>query len=227
MPTGKPTAGETAHELRPKKRGDTRAKMLASAAEVMRERGAAGVTIDAVLARSGAPRGSVYYHFPDGRNQILTEALRYSGDSITAMIDDAAERGARVLLAEFVEFWERLLADGDFNAGCPVVAAAIAADDDDPKLSAEAGAILGRWCAALTRAFVNDGFDDAEAASLAVMSIAALEGAVLLSRSTRNVDPLRQVGEHRAVERIAFVGAVQADQQDVSIPLEGHGVQGR
>jgi AcrR family transcriptional regulator len=190
-----PTASETAQELSPKKRGDTRAKMLASAAQVMRERGAAGVTIDAVLARSGAPRGSVYYHFPDGRNQILTEALRYSGDSITAMIDDAAERGARVLLAEFVEFWERLLADGDFNAGCPVVAAAIASDDDDPKLSAEAGAILGRWCAALTRAFVNDGFDDAEAASLAVMSIAALEGAVLLSRSTRNVDPLRQVGE--------------------------------
>jgi TetR/AcrR family transcriptional repressor of lmrAB and yxaGH operons len=55
----------------PRKRGDTRTKMLISAAEVMRERGAAGVTIDEVLTRSGAPRGSVYYHFPDGRNQIL------------------------------------------------------------------------------------------------------------------------------------------------------------
>ncbi|OBJ08492.1 TetR/AcrR family transcriptional regulator [Mycobacterium sp. 1465703.0] len=170
--------------------------MLASAAEVMRERGAAGVTIDAVLARSGAPRGSVYYHFPDGRNQILTEALRYSGDSITAMIDDAAGRGARVLLQEFVEFWERLLTEGGFSAGCPVVAAAIGCSDDDgPKLSAEAGAILGRWCTALTRAFVNDGFDDADAASLAVTSIAALEGGVLLSRSTRSVAPLHQVGE--------------------------------
>ncbi len=190
-----PTISDAPRECAPTKRGGTRAKMLASAAEVMRERGASGVTIDAVLARSGAPRGSVYYHFPDGRNQILTEALRYSGDSITAMIDDAAERGARVLLREFVEFWVRLLTDGGFNAGCPVVAAAIASDDDDLKLSAEAGAILGRWCTALTRAFVNDGFDDADAASLAVMSIAALEGAVLLSRSTRNADPLRQVGE--------------------------------
>jgi AcrR family transcriptional regulator len=154
------------------------------------------VTIDAVLARSGAPRGSVYYHFPDGRNQILTEALRYSGDSITAMIDDAAGRGARVLLAEFVGFWERLLTDGGFTAGCPVVAAAIGCSDDDgPKLSAEAGAILGRWCTALTRAFVNDGFEDADAASLAVTSIAALEGAIVLSRSTRNAGPLHQVGE--------------------------------
>lgn len=182
-------------EPAPTKRCDTRRKMLISAAEVMRERGAAGVTIDEVLARSGAPRGSVYYHFPDGRNQMLTEALRYSGDSITAMIDDAAGWGSRALLNEFVEFWERQLTEGDFAAGCPVVAAAIGSDDDEPKLSAEAGAILGRWCTALTRAFVNDGFEDADAASLAVTSIAALEGAVLLSRSTRTADPLRQVGE--------------------------------
>lgn len=179
-----------------KKRCDTRTKMLVSAAEVMRERGAAGVTIDEVLARSGAPRGSVYYHFPDGRNQILAEALRYSGDSITATIDEAVGRGARVLLREYVEFWERLLTEGDFNAGCPVVAAAIGCSaDDDPELSAEAGVILGRWCTAMTRAFVADGFSEADAASLAVMSISALEGAIVLCRSTRSVTPLRQVGD--------------------------------
>lgn len=171
------------------KRCDTHKKMLVSATEVMRQRGAAGVTIDGVLARSGAPRGSVYYHFPDGRNQILTEALRYSGDSITTTIDDAAGWGARALLREFIESWERLLIEGDFSAGCPVVAAAIGSDDADPKLSAEAGAILGRWCTALTRAFSNDGFDDPAAASLAVMSIAALEGAVPLDPQCRPAAP--------------------------------------
>jgi len=190
-----PTTADDKAESTPTKRCDTRKKMLVSAAEVMRERGPAGVTIDEVLARSGAPRGSVYYHFPDGRNQILTEALRYSGDSITAMIDDAAGWGARALLREFVEFWERQLTEDDFTAGCPVVAAAIGSDEDEPRLSAEAGAILGRWCAALTRAFVNDGFEEADAESLAMTSIAALEGAVLLSRSTRSANPLHQVGE--------------------------------
>ena len=189
-----PTVTDTVRGTAPTKRCDTKKKMLISAAEVMRERGAAGVTIDEVLARSGAPRGSVYYHFPDGRNQILAEALQYSGDSITAMIDDAAGRGAKALLREFIEYWERLLTDGDFTAGCPVVAAAIGSDDE-PKLSAEAGAILGRWCTALTQAFVNDGFDEDDAASLAVMSIAAMEGAIVLSRSTCCVRPLSQVSE--------------------------------
>ncbi|WP_204079661.1 TetR/AcrR family transcriptional regulator [Mycobacterium riyadhense] len=177
------------------KRGGTRNKMLISAAEVMRERGAAGVTIDAVLARSGTPRGSVYYHFPDGRSQILTEALRYAGDSITATIDAAVDRGARVLLREYVEFWERLLTECDFSAGCPVVAAAIGSADDEVELSAEAGVILDRWCTSLTRAFIADGFDESDAASLAVMSISALEGAIVLCRSTRSAVPLRQVGD--------------------------------
>ena len=177
------------------KGGGTRTKMLLSAAQVMRERGAAGVTIDAVLARSGAPRGSVYYHFPDGRNQILAEALRYSGEAITATIDDAVDRGAKVLLREYVQFWEGVLTECDFSAGCPVVAAAIGSADDELELSTEAGVILGRWCTALTRAFVADGFDDSDAASLAVMSVAALEGAIVLCRSTRSVSPLRQVGD--------------------------------
>jgi AcrR family transcriptional regulator len=177
------------------KRGSTRHRMLLSAAEVLRERGAAGVTIDEVLTRSGAPRGSVYYHFPEGRNQLLTEALRFAGDSIAADIDDAVGQGGVALVRNFVEFWERTLADSDFNAGCPVVAAAIGSADDDPELSAVAGEIFNRWRAALTRAFVTDGFDEADAGSLAVTCIAAMEGAVVLCRSTRSAEPLREVAQ--------------------------------
>jgi TetR/AcrR family transcriptional repressor of lmrAB and yxaGH operons len=179
--------------VRHAKRSATRTKMLVSAAEVMRERGAAGVTIDEVLHRSGAPRGSVYYHFPEGRNQILTEALRYAADAITASIDSNTDGGALNLLRGFVELWERLLIDSDFNAGCPVVAAAIGCSGAEPQLTAEAGQIFGRWRAALMQTFVADGFDDADATSLAVTSIAALEGAVVLCRSTRSTDPLRDV----------------------------------
>jgi len=169
--------------------------MLISAAEVLRERGAAGVTIDEVLARSGAPRGSVYYHFPEGRNQILTEALQYAGEAITEVIDEAAANGGMYLVRQFVEFWHDLLIESDFTAGCPVVAAAIGSADDEPQLTTVAGSIFRRWRDALTGAFVNDGFDEPCAASLAITCIASLEGAVVLCRSTRSVDALRSVAE--------------------------------
>lgn len=167
--------------------------MIATAAEVLRERGAAGVTIDEVLARSGAPRGSVYHHFPGGRRQILAEALRHAGAAITAGIDRNADQGARVLLEWSVAAWERLLRDSDFGAGCPVVAAAIGSSEEDVQLGRDAGLIFERWGTALARAFRADGFDDTEAGSLAVTAIAALEGAIVLCRSARSVAPLRDV----------------------------------
>lgn len=176
-------------------RGSTRSRMLESAAEVLREKGAAGVTIDEVLTRSGAPRGSVYHHFPDGRTQLLTEALQFAGDSITAVIDDAATHGCVALIRQFVAFWELTLAESNFVAGCPVVAAAIGSADEEPALITIAGDIFGRWRDALARTFVADGFDDADAGSLAVTCIAALEGAVVLCRSLRSADPLHEVAQ--------------------------------
>ncbi len=167
--------------------------MLIAATEVMRERGAAGVTIDEVLARSGAPRGSVYYHFPEGRNQILAEALVWAGDAIADSIDAAAQKGALPLVRGFTAFWERTLQESDFGAGCPVVAAAIGCANDEAGLARIASDIFARWRDALTRAFVADGFDATEAESLAVTCIASLEGAVVLCRSIRNADPLSQV----------------------------------
>lgn len=174
-------------------RRTTRRRMLASAVEVLRERGAAGVTIDEVLARSKAPRGSVYHHFPGGRNQLLIEALQYAGESMTTAIGNAAAGGPMVLLHEFVDLWEQVLRDSDFAAGCPVVAAAISTADEDPRLSSAAAEIFERWRTALARSFEADGFTADDAAALAITTIAAIEGAVVLCRSLRSADPLREV----------------------------------
>jgi AcrR family transcriptional regulator len=174
-------------------RGATKTNMLISAAEVLRERGAAGLTIDEVLSRSGAPRGSVYYHFPEGRNQILSEALKYAGDSLTAKIEAAAGEGGLNLLRRFVEVWDQLLRDTDFTAGCPVVAAAIGSSEEERQLTSTAAEIFGSWRDALIRSLVAEGFAADDAASLATTTIAAIEGAVVLCRSTRTTAPLHEV----------------------------------
>jgi TetR/AcrR family transcriptional repressor of lmrAB and yxaGH operons len=186
--SGKPNT-ETAGRVR----GATRTKMLVSAVEVLRERGAAGVTIDEVLARSGAPRGSVYHHFPGGRSQILREALNFAGDEITASIDEAAGESATVLLRRFVQLWEDALTESDYTAGCPVLAAAVGSGEDEQQLTAVAADIFGRWREASKQAYVRDGFEPAEATSLADTTIAAMEGAAVLCRSVRSLEPLYDV----------------------------------
>lgn len=167
--------------------------MLASAVEVLRERGAGGLTIDAVLAHSGAPRGSVYHHFPGGRNQLLREALAFAGDEITAKIDEAADVSATALLRQFVELWSDVLTSSDFTAGNPVLAAAIGWGADEQQFTTLAAEIFTRWRDAARQTYIREGFDPPEATALAHMTIAALEGAAVLCRCMRSLDPLNDV----------------------------------
>jgi AcrR family transcriptional regulator len=62
---------------------DTRARMINSAALLLREHGVAGTSIARVLEHSQGPRGSVQFHFPGGKAQLLTEALVWAGGLIS------------------------------------------------------------------------------------------------------------------------------------------------
>lgn len=174
-------------------RTNTRQKMLYSAVELLRERGAAGVTVDAVLARSGAPRGSVYHHFPGGRAQIMTESLTLAGDAIGAIIDEAATQGPDRAIQRIGEFWTAILHDSDFDAGCPVVSVAVGGAPDDRHLQPGIAEIFDRWRQALTTTLTAEGVEPARAGRLATMAIASVEGAVILCRVQRTTRPLDDV----------------------------------
>ncbi|TXI39343.1 MAG: TetR/AcrR family transcriptional regulator [Mycobacterium sp.] len=167
--------------------------MLATAATLLQEGGTAGVTIDAVLARSGCPRGSVYHHFPGGRAQLLREALQFAGEEITAAIESAASGDGTALLRRFAALWREALISSDYTAGSPVLAAAIGSGTDEEQLTAVAADIFRRWRDAAAQGFVREGFDPADAVALAHTSIAALEGAVMLCRSLHSLEPLDDV----------------------------------
>ncbi|HEY6854670.1 MAG TPA: TetR/AcrR family transcriptional regulator [Mycobacterium sp.] len=177
-------------------RRDTRRDMVLSAVEVLRERGADAVTLDAVLTRSGAPRGSIYHHFPGGRSEILSDALDFAGDAIAVRIERVAEAGATSALRDFSVFWKKILHDSDYTAGCPVVSVAVSnADEDGAQLASRARDIFQRWCDAMRRALVGDGLTPRTAERLATMVVASVEGAVVLCRARRDMGPLDDVVE--------------------------------
>jgi AcrR family transcriptional regulator len=174
-------------------RGDTKARMVDSAITLLRERGAAAVTLDGVLAHSGAPRGSVYHHFPGGRDELVLEAGRTAVGYLTALIDAAAETGDAVgLLRRLAEFWRWSLQSSDYQAGCPVVALSVDARDDLAEAGELARAAFAGWRERLAAMLPGAG-GPAEAAALATLTVAAVEGAILLCRAQRDTEPLEQV----------------------------------
>lgn len=165
--------------------------MLASAVALLRERGASGVTVDAVLAHSGAPRGSVYHHFPGGRNELILGAVRQAGDHITGLIP--GEGPPRRVLEGFVAFWKQTLRDTDYLAGCPVVALAVDRRPELPDAGRLVGEIFTAWQEKLRQLLVADGAPEERARRLATLMVAAVEGAVILCRAPRDAGPLDDV----------------------------------
>lgn len=177
-----------------RERGSTKQRMLDSAVLLLRERGAAGVTVDAVLAHSGAPRGSVYHHFPGGRNEMLLGALRNAGDYIATMVDESVAEGDAVrTVARLVKFWKRTLTGTDYRAGCPLVAMAVDSREQVPEAAEVVREIFARWQASLATLLSANGFPADQAARLATLITASIEGAIILARARRDLGPLDDV----------------------------------
>lgn len=170
---------------------DTRRGMILAAVQVLRERGADGLTVEEVLLRSGAPKGSVYYHFPGGRTELLDEALTYAGNTVSGLLNRAATDGPESVLQEFIDIWRHVLTDSGYTAGCPVVAIAVSRTESE-ELADKARRLFAEWAAALTNAFLAEGMSEPTAGQLATLSIAAVEGAVVLCRAHRSSAPLEE-----------------------------------
>jgi AcrR family transcriptional regulator len=169
--------------------------MIASAALLIRERGVEATSFNDVLAHSGAPRGSIYHHFPGGKAQLVEEAMRHAGRYTDRGLRAAIETGdLATALGLFVASWRHTLESTDFAAGCPVVAVAVAGDQPAATRDAAAAAFAG-WEALLAEGLEEGGVAPERARAQATLIVASIEGAVILARAQRSVAPLERVGD--------------------------------
>jgi AcrR family transcriptional regulator len=169
--------------------------MVLSAAMLLREYGASATSIDRVLAHSGAPRGSVYHHFPNGRSQLIEEAVAFAGDFVSGLIEATAQVDDPLqAIDSFFALWRDRLASSEFRAGCPIVAVAVETNDEAPQLIRSAAAVFARWREAFAAMFVRHGLPQERSRRLAGFIIAAVEGAVIMCRAEQSTDPLEAAG---------------------------------
>jgi AcrR family transcriptional regulator len=183
-----------------------RERMVASAALLIRERGARATAISDVLEHSGAPRGSAYHYFPGGRTQLLCEAVDYAGEHVAAVIT-GADDGLR-LLDTLIDKYRRQLLDSDFRAGCPIVAVSVEAgerQDTERAVIERAAAVFDRWSDLIAARFIADGIAPERARELAILATSSLEGAIVLARVRRDLMPLDVV--HRQLRDLLLAAS--------------------
>lgn len=170
-----------------------RERLTSSTATLMQRRGVAGTGIAEILSTSGVTRRSIYLNFPGGKAELVAAATRSAGDELTATLGHCI--GLPDPIAAFTDVWSEVLVGTDFDAGCPIVAAAFSRQEA-PDAADTAADVFAQWGQLLADRLHNDGVDLAAAQSLSTTIVAGLEGAVILSRAARSTKPLEQVSCH-------------------------------
>jgi TetR/AcrR family transcriptional repressor of lmrAB and yxaGH operons len=178
---------------------DTRQRMIDGAVRLLATAGLQGTSFSEVLELTGAPRGSIYHHFPDGKEQLVAAAVDSAGAHAISVLERFAGWSAREVAAGFLDMWRQLLVLSRFRAGCSVLAVTTATDS--PELLAHSAEVFRGWRRELSILLTAGGLAEADAPGYAALLIASAEGAVVLSRAERSLEPFELVAGE-LVERV-------------------------
>lgn len=174
-------------------RSTARDDMLRSAALLFRERGVEATSLAEVIEHAGAPRGSIYHHFPRGKPQLVEEATRTAGALMGAMISTGlANEGPAATLRAIIGGFRVQLEATDFAAGCPVAPAALEGANSPAALAA-AGESFTSWEDSIAASLWQRGLSQDRSRTLATMVISSFEGALILAKAQRSTVALDRV----------------------------------
>jgi len=173
---------------------DSREKTVQAAAKLLRRQGYHGTGLRDVLAEADAPRGSLYFHFPNGKEEIAVEALTLSANGVRQAIAGASKtsKTADEFLIRIVRGMAINLERSAFIEGCPIAPTALEIGSDTEALATAVRSAFQGWELEIATSLQSFGIDADRAGRLATASLCLLEGALLLARSYRSLEPMQR-----------------------------------
>jgi TetR/AcrR family transcriptional repressor of lmrAB and yxaGH operons len=171
---------------------DSRERMVRSAASLISSRGVSATSFSDVLGDSGAPRGSIYHHFPEGKQQLATEAVRWTSDRVIAHLRAGTGTTPSEVLERFNNMWRQVVLASGGASGCVVAGVALDSESgvEGERLIDVAREAFHSWVEVLADQLARAGVPARQASAIAMTTLAGMEGALILCRAERSVRPL-------------------------------------
>ncbi|MFI6514694.1 TetR/AcrR family transcriptional regulator [Spirillospora sp. NPDC050679] len=168
----------------------TRARLLDAAQDLIESGGYSAAGLNQVIAASGAPKGSLYFHFPGGKDQLVEEAVRRGGAEVSRLLGELPADDAAGLLRGLLEvLGERLEASG-WRKGCPVATVALETAAGNEALQRACSEVYRSWEDGLVALLEAEGHP--APGETAVSVLALIEGALMLARAHHSREPLEK-----------------------------------
>ncbi|MFJ9370714.1 TetR/AcrR family transcriptional regulator [Nocardia sp. NPDC101769] len=179
------------------KGAQTSSRLVETMLELIQAHGYAGTGLNTVVERAGAPKGSLYFHFPEGKEQLGERAVEQAAEQYRVLLADAALRAATpgALVREVVEALAQLTLDSDFRLGCPVSVVTLEVGAHSERLRTACATAFDSWIGPVTEYLIAAGHPKASAHTLATAAVSAVEGAVIVARAKRDIEPLHSTAQ--------------------------------
>jgi AcrR family transcriptional regulator len=176
---------------------DTKDRFIDVSADLLRRQGYASTGVNQIVREAKAPLGSLYHHFPGGKEELGAAAIRRSGALyellIPAVFDPAPDLVSAVRV--FFEGAAAHLEDSEYEDACPIATVALEVSSASEPMREACADVFQSWIAAGLPRFTAAGLDDATSRELVIGMITALEGAFVLARATQSTEALHVAGE--------------------------------
>jgi TetR/AcrR family transcriptional repressor of lmrAB and yxaGH operons len=173
----------------------TREQIIETTSQLLEQQGYYATGLNQIVQESGAPKGSLYYYFPEGKEELTAEAIERSARTFTSIIETelARHRDPAEALYQFMMGMAEHVQASECIGGASIATVALETAGRSERLTAVCQAAYGHYQAAFASRFVAAGISPERSAQLALLIVAAIEGGFILSRTQRNAAPLRQI----------------------------------
>lgn len=172
-----------------------KANLVRTAMRLFRRQGFASTGLQQILVESGAPRGSLYHYFPSGKEALGEAAVELAGRLIHDMLAEHAARHAepRAFLRAYCRTMAGWMAESGFRSGCPIATTLLETVPASPAITRAGQRAIDSWVAVIARVFASAGVEGRDARRRAQLVVAAMEGALILSRVRQSERPILDV----------------------------------
>lgn len=186
----------------------TRDRILEAAAELYRRQGMPATGIKQISAAAAAPYGSIYHHFPGGKEAISVEVIRREGLRYGAFVGAQLETTDPLTgIPTLFENAGELLESQDYSEACSIETIALEVASTNERLRLEAAEVFESWLTGLATWFGQLEITEPERRRLALITLTALEGAFVLCRTLRSIEPIVVAGHGVQAAVQAAVGS--------------------
>lgn len=174
-----------------------RTQILQTTNTLLEKQGYHGTGLNEIVKESGSPKGSLYHYFPDGKEQIVAEAVIMSGNETAERIRVSLMESASTSKSVYdfiLKIAEQVELSG-FAAGSPLTAVAMETATKSERINLACREAYTLLQVAFKNKLIESGYSKSKAEEIAVFIVASIEGGIILSRTYHTAEPLLLVAK--------------------------------